>query len=108
MDEFDASLVRRAPVFFDDLVDQVVLAVPEPAHCFSLRGVVHAPLGELDTARYQKIANAVEAGLPVNIQPVVRDNIEGTKYFASLRRTLLQKFVKHPFPASRVDAGSVG
>src|SRR6267143_1487061 len=30
-DEFDASLVRHHPCIFNDLVDQLVLAVPEPA-----------------------------------------------------------------------------
>src|SRR5439155_24471810 len=108
MDEFDASLVRLDPVFFDDAVDQVVLAVPEPAHCFSLRGVVDAPLGEPDTARYEEVANAVEAGLPIYIEPVVRGDIERTKCFASLRRALLKVLVKHLFPTRGVHASSVG
>ena len=50
MDELDASLVRLHPSLFNDFVDQVVLAVPEPAHRFGLAGVVRASLGELDTA----------------------------------------------------------
>ena len=33
-----------------DLVDQVVLAVAEPAYCFGLCRVVRIAFGELDTA----------------------------------------------------------
>src|SRR6516225_7719045 len=40
MDELNASLVRLHPRVFNDLVDQVVLAVPEPAHRFDLWGIV--------------------------------------------------------------------
>ena len=50
MDELNASLVGLHPHVLYDLVDQVVLAVAEPAHCFGLRGVVRAPFGKLDTA----------------------------------------------------------
>ena len=79
MDEFDASLVRLDPYAFNDLVDQLVLAVPEPAHRFSLRRIVRASLGELDTARCEKIANAVEARLSIDIEPVICGDIEGAK-----------------------------
>jgi len=50
VDEFNASLVRLDSLIFDDLVDQVVLAVPEAIHCFGLRGVVGGSLGEMDIA----------------------------------------------------------
>src|SRR3974377_146070 len=89
-EEFDASFVRFEPFFLVDPVDEVVLAVAEPAHCFRLRGVVGAPLGESDTARCEKVANPVEARLPIDIEPVVRRDLEGTKSFAFLRCTLLQ------------------
>ena len=41
---------KAPPLPLNDFVDQVILAVPEPAHRFGLRGVVWAALGELDTA----------------------------------------------------------
>ena len=50
VDEFNASLVRLDSLIFDDLVDQVVLAVPEPADCFGLRQVLWGSLGEMDIA----------------------------------------------------------
>ena len=50
VDEFNASLVRLDSLIFDDLVDQVVLAVPEAIHCFGLRRIVRTSLGEMDIA----------------------------------------------------------
>src|SRR6516162_1421613 len=108
MDELNASIVRLHPLFLNDFVDQTVLAVCEPAHRFGVREVVRASVGELNPARSQKVASAVEAGLPVHIKPVVRVDLEGVKGFASLRRTHLKVLVKHLFPARRVNAGSVG
>jgi hypothetical protein len=61
----------------------------------------------LDTTRREKIANAVEARLPIHIEPVVRREIEWTKCFASLRCTLLKVLIKHLFPTRRVDAGGI-
>jgi hypothetical protein len=54
MDEFNASLVSLHAYLRYRMVDQVVLAVPESTHCFNLRGVVRASLGELDPARWSK------------------------------------------------------
>ena len=108
MDEFDASLVRLDPFVFDDLVDQIVLAVPEAIHCFGLRRVVRTSLGELYTARCEKVANAVVAGLAIHIEPIVCGDIEGTKRRAPLGGTLLKVLVEHLLPACRVNAGGVG
>src|SRR5262249_60984763 len=105
--EFNAALVRFVPFVFDDSVDQVGLAVPEPVHCFGLRGVVGTSFGEPDTARCEKVTNAVVAGLAINIEAIVRGDIEGTKCVASLRRTLLKVLVEHLFPTGRVEAGGV-
>src|SRR5262245_44501489 len=41
------------------------------------------------------------------MEPVVRNDIEGPKCFASLRGTLLKVFIEHLFPARRVDLRSV-
>ena len=67
MDEFDASLVRLDPCGFNDLIDELVLAVAQSAHRFSVWVIVRGPLGELDTARCEKVANTVEARLPIDI-----------------------------------------
>src|SRR5262245_25118850 len=40
VDEVNASLVSLDPDAFDGITDQLVLAVAEPAHCFSLWGIV--------------------------------------------------------------------
>src|SRR6516162_6289080 len=108
VDEFNAPLVRLDPFVFDDLVDQVVLAVPEAIHCFGLRRIVRTSLGDFYTARFEKVANAVVTGLAVHIEPIVRGDIEGMKCFAFLRRTLLKVLVEHLFPRRRVNAGGVG
>src|SRR5262249_27103984 len=50
---------------------------------------------------------AVVAGLAVDMQPVVRNEVEGLKWFASLRGTLAKVFIEHLFPARRVDLRSV-
>jgi hypothetical protein len=107
MDEFNASLVRLHPYVFDDLVDQVVLSVSEPAHCFSLWRIVRASLGELDAARCEKVANAVEARLSIDMEPIISGGIKGAKCFASLGCTLLKVFVEHLFPTRRMDAGGI-
>src|SRR5215471_16840652 len=108
MDEFDASLVGLYPFLFNDLVDQVVLAVPEPAHCISVWRIFRASFGELDAPRREKIANAVEARLPVDIEPVIGSEIERMKCLSSLLRTLLQVLIKHLLPTGRVYARGVG
>ena len=88
MDEFNASLVGLHPFVFYDFVDQVILAVSEAIHCFGLRRVARASLGEPDIARCEKVADAVVARLAIHVEPVVRGDVEGTEYFAYLRRTL--------------------
>jgi hypothetical protein len=55
----------------------------------------------------EQIVNAVEAGLPIHIEPVVRGEIEGAKCFASLSRTLLKVLVEHLLPTPRVEVGGV-
>ena len=108
MDELHASVVRLHAHLFNDLVDQVVLAVPEPAHCFDVCGGSSGlPSGSWIPRDLEKVANAVETGLPIHIEPVVRGEIEGTKCFASLRRTLLKVLVEHLFPTRRVQVGGV-
>src|SRR4030095_7594806 len=107
MDEFNGPLVRLHAYVLNGLVNQVVLAIPEAAHCFDLRGGIRTSLGELDTARCEKVANAVESGFPIHIEPVVRGEIEGTKWFASLFRTLLKVLLKHLFPTRGVEVGGV-
>src|SRR5262249_1693197 len=42
------------------------------------------------------------------MEPVVGNDIEGPKCFASLRGTLLKVFIEHLLPARRMDAGGVG
>src|SRR5215469_6787450 len=108
LDEFNASPVWLDPFVFDDLVDQVVLAVPEAVHGFGLRRIVGTSLGELYTARSEKVANTVVARLAVHVEPIVCGDVEGVKRFASLRRTLFKILVEHLFPAHRVYAGGVG
>src|SRR5262249_22259075 len=106
-DEPNASLVSLHPHVLDGLGHQSVLAVPEPAHRFRLRRVVPASLPKVYAAPCAKVANAVVAGLAVYMEPVVRNDIEGPKCFASLRGTLLKIFIEHLFPARRVDLRSV-
>src|SRR5208337_4286811 len=50
MNELDASIVGLNPCVLDRLVDQVILAVSEPAHCFDLRRVVWGSFWNLDIA----------------------------------------------------------
>src|SRR5262245_303040 len=107
LDELNTPLVSLHPDVFNKFIDQFILAVPEPAHCFDLRRIVRVSLGELDVARRKKVANPIEAGLPVHIEPVVSVEIEGAKCFSSLRRTLLKILVEHLFPTLRVEFGGV-
>src|SRR5215470_6463452 len=79
----------------DDVVDEVILAVPEPAYRVGLRGVIRGTLREVDATGGEKVAHAVEPGLPIHIEPVIRGDLEGTKGFASFRRPLLQICIKH-------------
>src|SRR5262249_46874782 len=91
----------------DDVVDEVILAVPEPTHRVGLRGVIRGALREVDATGGEKVAHAVEPGLPIHIEPVIRGDLEGTKGFASFRRPLLQICIKHLFPTRCVYSGGV-
>src|SRR6516164_2421943 len=64
-------------------------------------------LWQFDTARGQKIANAVKTRLPVEVESVVGGKIEGSKCFTSLVRTFLKVFVEHLFPTRRVELGGI-
>src|SRR4030095_471204 len=107
MDELDGSLIRLPPSLFNDFVDQVILAVPEPAHRFGLRGVIWGALREVDATGGEKVPHAVEAGLPIHIEPVIRGDLERTKWCTGVRRALLQVGIKHLFPTRRVYVGGV-
>ena len=90
-----------------DIVDQVVLAVSESAHCFDLAGSSGFPSGSWIPRELEEVANAVETGLAIHVEPVVRGEIEGAKCFPFCARTLLKIFVEHLFPTRRVEAGGV-
>src|SRR5713101_1699274 len=106
-DERDSPRIRLHPHRGDDVVDKVILAVPEPTHRFGLRGVIRGALRKVDATGGEKIAHAVEPGLPIHIEPVIRGDLEGTKWFACVRSALLKVRIKHLFPTRRVYAGSV-
>src|ERR1700739_2489881 len=94
MNKFNAPLVGLQLFFFHNFVDQVVLAVSETVHGFGLRGVVRASHWEPDTARCEKVANAVVAELTIHIESIVGGDIEGTKCFTSVRRALLKVLIE--------------
>src|ERR671919_1656979 len=102
MQELDAPRIRLHPDRVDDVVDQGILAVPEPAHRFGLRGVIRGALRQLDATGCEKITNTVEPGLPIHIELVIRGDLEGTKWFACVRGALLKVRIKHLFPSRRV------
>src|SRR5262249_8464330 len=103
-----ASLVSLHADAFNGITDELVLAVAEPAHCFGLRGVVRGSLRQFDAARREKVANAVETRLSIEMESVVRGKIAGTEGFASLRRAFLEVFVEHLFPTGGMQLGGVG
>jgi hypothetical protein len=92
----------------DNLVDQFILAVPEPAYRFKLWRIVSASLGQFDAARAEKIPNAIVTRLSVHVEPVIIGKIEGAKRFTPVCRALSQIFVEHLFPARGVYSGSIG
>src|SRR6516225_4285583 len=107
VDKSNASLVSLHPDAFNGITDQFVLAVAEPAHRFGLWGVVRGSLRQFDAARCEKVANAVETRLSIEMESAVRGKIEGTKGFASLGRAFLEVFVEHLFPTGGVQLGGV-
>jgi hypothetical protein len=107
MDKLHGSLVGLYAHIRYNLVDEVILAVAESAHRLDLCRVIRVSFVELDTARAEKVANAVETGLAIHIEPVIRGEIKGTECFPAVPRTLLKVFVEHLFPALRVEAGGV-
>src|SRR4030095_9992978 len=108
MYEFDASFVRLYPDLFDSLVNQVGLAVPETTHSFGLWRIIRASLREFDTARGEKVANAIEPRFSIYISSVVRCDVEGTKCFPFFRGTLLKELVEHLFPTYCMKVGCIG
>jgi Tfp pilus assembly protein PilO len=61
----------------------------------------------VDIARSQKIANAVEARLPIHVKPVIGGEIERMKCFVSLIRSLPKIIIEHLLPARGMQAGRV-
>src|SRR4030095_647979 len=59
-DELDSPRIRFHPHRGDDVVDEVILAVPEPTHRVSLWGVIRGALREVDATGGEKVAHAVE------------------------------------------------
>src|SRR4030095_5600387 len=51
--------------------------------------------------------HAVEPGLAIHIEPVIRGDLEGTKWFAGVRSALLKVRIKHLFPTRCVYGGGV-
>src|SRR5262249_30548985 len=72
-----------------------------------LRRGVGGSLRKLYATGSEKIANAVVAGLAVDMQPVGRNEGEGVKWFASLRGALAEVFIEQLFPARRVGLRGV-
>src|SRR2546428_4857710 len=101
-DERDRPRIWLHPHRGDDVVDEVILAVPEPAYRVGLRGVIRGALREVDATGGEKVAHAVEPGLAIYIEPVIRGDLEGTKWFAGVRSALLKVRIKHLFPTRRV------
>jgi hypothetical protein len=66
-DEFDAPLVRLHSYVFDNFIDEVVLAVAEPAHRVRFWRIVRASLRKPKAARCEKVSHTVEAGLSIHI-----------------------------------------
>jgi hypothetical protein len=63
-DEFDASLVKLDPFFFDDLVDQVVLAVPSPPTVSASGGSSMLPSGSWIPRDMRKSRTPSKRGFP--------------------------------------------
>ena len=85
----------------------LVLPVAEPAHRLAVHGIAQVALRERDPARLQEIPNAVVARLAIDVEPVVRIDVEGAKRLAGRRRAPLEERVEHLLPARRVYACSV-
>src|SRR5690348_3314075 len=103
MNELNAALVSFDTCGFNDLVEQLVFSVPEPADCFCLWRVIYGSLRESDAARGKEIANTIETGLSIYMEPVILRDVEGTKDFTILCSALLKILVKRLFPAGRVQ-----
>jgi UvrD-like helicase family protein len=67
------------------------------------RRLLYGSLRESDAERGKEIANTIEAGLSIYIEPVILRDVEGTKDFTILCGALLKILVKRLFPAGRVQ-----
>src|SRR4029453_8729934 len=83
------------------------LRFPSPHTVLACGGGIRGSLREVDATGGEKVAHAVEPGLPIYIEPVIRGDLEGTKWFTGVRITLLQVRIKHLFPTHRVYGGRV-
>ena len=72
-----------------------------------MRRIVHVAFREVNPTRFEKVANTIEARLPIYIKPIVDIEIEGTKCFSSPGRTILKVIIKHLFPRRRVKVSGV-
>src|SRR5262249_53603166 len=108
MNESHAPVVRLHSFAFDEIVNQLILAVPQSAYGFELRRIMRMPLGELNSARAQEIPNPVETRLSIDVEPIVRGEIKGPKCLSALLSAPAKIFVEHLLPTGRVEGGGVG
>ena len=80
------------------LLTKSFLRFPRPPTVSASGGSSGFPSGSWIPRDVRKSPNAVETGLSVHVEPVIRGDIERANASPSLRRTLLQIFVKHLFP----------
>jgi hypothetical protein len=97
----DRALVRLDAVVVDEPQHELVLGVAQPVERLRCRRVVGRPLRQLDPARGEEVAHAVQAGLAVDVLVVVAMEVE---LGLAARR---QKRVEHLLPRARVHLGGL-
>src|SRR2546421_6989782 len=83
------------------------LRFPSPPTVSACGGSSGVPSGRWMPREVRKSRTPSNRGLPIHIEPVIRGDLEGTKWFACVRSALLKVRIKHLFPTRRVYAGSV-
>src|SRR6185295_7523081 len=92
----------------DLLLHEVVLARGQAPQRLRARRVVRSAVGEVDAARREEAAGAVEPGAAVDVRAVVVLDVEGLERDAVPLGAGAQVVVEHLLPRRGVDAGGVG
>jgi hypothetical protein len=104
-DERNGAIEDLNPLLLQDLVEELVLSVAEPADGLVLRRVGGIASRESNAAGLKKACDAIVSWLAVDIRPLVTFDIKRPEGLSRLCGALVQVLIKEALPGCGVHAG---